>query len=319
MGKAAMCIQMIQYLDSGRLYKISELADLLETNPRNIIEYKKELEEAGYYITSVPGKYGGYRLDMTKTIPAISLLPKEKESILNAYSYITARPDFPMKDDFVPAMAKVFSRLNLVDQRYQDTTVIDRYRLAMPEEEINERYVLLEKAILSRHVVNIDYLSNDNVVRNRNIQPYKLYMYNNAWFLIAYCEMAKDWRYFKLCRISKYERLDRRFSRDVFYNEHELLDSFGMTANTEDYRIKLRLTGAASMYVKDYIYGKNQTITECEDRSTILEVDLRYRKNCVSFVLGFRGECEILEPEWLKEEVREAATTILASLGEKRS
>ena len=34
MGKAAMCIKMLQMLNSGRIYKVSELADLLETNPK---------------------------------------------------------------------------------------------------------------------------------------------------------------------------------------------------------------------------------------------------------------------------------------------
>ena len=42
MGKAASCIRMLQILNTGRIYKVSELAELLETNPRNIIEYKKE-------------------------------------------------------------------------------------------------------------------------------------------------------------------------------------------------------------------------------------------------------------------------------------
>lgn len=45
MGKAALCIRMLQILNSGKIYKVSELADLLETNPRNILEYKKELDE----------------------------------------------------------------------------------------------------------------------------------------------------------------------------------------------------------------------------------------------------------------------------------
>ena len=41
MGKAAMCIKMLQILNTGRVYRISELAELFETNPRNVIEYKK--------------------------------------------------------------------------------------------------------------------------------------------------------------------------------------------------------------------------------------------------------------------------------------
>ena len=65
MGKAAMCIRMLQILNTGRIYKISELADLLDTNPRNIIEYKKELEEVAeqenhaFFIETIPGRYGG--------------------------------------------------------------------------------------------------------------------------------------------------------------------------------------------------------------------------------------------------------------------
>lgn len=63
MSKTNKCIQMLQLLNTGCVYKISELADRLETNPRNILEYKKELEDSGYNIVSIPGRYGGYRLD----------------------------------------------------------------------------------------------------------------------------------------------------------------------------------------------------------------------------------------------------------------
>ena len=41
MGKAAMCIKMLQILNTGRVYKVSELASLLDTNPRNVKKYKK--------------------------------------------------------------------------------------------------------------------------------------------------------------------------------------------------------------------------------------------------------------------------------------
>ena len=47
--------------------------DLLETNKRNIIEYKKELECAGYYINTIRGRYGGYSLDKTKLMPIMHL------------------------------------------------------------------------------------------------------------------------------------------------------------------------------------------------------------------------------------------------------
>ena len=100
MGKSSLCLQMLQLLNTGRIYKCSELADILETNSRNIIEYKKELEEAGYYITSIPGKYGGYKLEKTGLIPSIKLLDSESKSIAEAYDYVLKKKDFIFKKEF---------------------------------------------------------------------------------------------------------------------------------------------------------------------------------------------------------------------------
>jgi Mn-dependent DtxR family transcriptional regulator len=41
---------MLEILYSRGVISIAELARLLQTNPRNIPEYKKALEEAGYII-----------------------------------------------------------------------------------------------------------------------------------------------------------------------------------------------------------------------------------------------------------------------------
>ena len=69
MSKASLCIQMLRLLNTGKIFKASELADRLETNTRNIFEYKTELEDAGYLIESIPGRYGGYRLVKSGLFP----------------------------------------------------------------------------------------------------------------------------------------------------------------------------------------------------------------------------------------------------------
>ena len=82
MGKTARCIKIIQILSARDLVNTKELADVLETNPRNIKEYIKELEECGYQIYSITGKNGGYRLDKSETIPSLKLTVSEKEVLL---------------------------------------------------------------------------------------------------------------------------------------------------------------------------------------------------------------------------------------------
>ena len=60
MSKISNTLMMLKILETGRVYKISELSDMLECSNRTIRTYKEDLEKAGVYIESVPGRYGGY-------------------------------------------------------------------------------------------------------------------------------------------------------------------------------------------------------------------------------------------------------------------
>ena len=100
MSKALACIEMLKYLSTGGIYKVSELADLLETSSRNIIEYKRVLDCAGYYIESIPGRYGGYRLERSALFPMLKMTDKEKEALCESINYIVSKKDFINKSDF---------------------------------------------------------------------------------------------------------------------------------------------------------------------------------------------------------------------------
>ncbi|MDY3303358.1 MAG: HTH domain-containing protein [Clostridia bacterium] len=72
------CIQMLKILFTRGTVKIKDLAAELQTNPRNIPEYKMELEFAGYQIDTVPGRNGGYRLSTSDFFPTVRLTDAEK-------------------------------------------------------------------------------------------------------------------------------------------------------------------------------------------------------------------------------------------------
>ena len=320
MGKATMCIQMLQLLNSGKVYKISELADILETNPRNIIEYRKELEYAGYFIEQKTGKYGGYYLDKSKIIPALKFSEDEKKAVVEASSFLRSRSDFPWAKDFDTAVGKIFSSVKNPESELYDLSVIDKRPLAMSSEELLKRFNAINDSIKKERKLNIEYLSNDNEVRSRTIHPYKLFIYNNAWFVIGFCELASDIRVFKINRIERYSLTDKKFRKSLAYNERDYFDENGFkggadktgsTKHDDWTHIKLKLKGAPAMYIKEYIYGKSQTITAVDKNTTILECDMQYRSNTLRFVLGFGTDCEVLEPSWLKDEVIKTAKNMM--------
>lgn len=324
-SKTSLVIRMLQILSSGRVYKASELASLLNTNQRNINEYKKEIEDVlRYPIITIPGKHGGYKLDTTAMIPSLRLSNDEKKILQIASDYITARGDFLDRDTYIKAMSKVFSSISNLPV-LEETFVIPGVTLSMSAEELSKRHSAIESSIERKTKIIIDFLCADNVVRERTVHPYKLFMSNNAWFVIGYCEMAGDIRYFKLNRIEKFTLTDKKYPSRSSYNEHDYFDKTGFkigkdwhqTENNQqkdhsDYvHIKLELTGPPAMYVKEYIYGKNQTVTAVDTKTTILECDMHYVYNTIKFVLGFGVDCKVLEPEWLKKEVKAIAEKML--------
>ena len=130
-------------------------------------------------------------------------------------------------------------------------------------------------------------------------------MYNNAWFVLAFDESKGDIRYFKINRIEKYVVQNRKFRVLLSYNESDYLDEYGMKNNGEWYPIKLKLTGNYAMLVKERIYGKDQKVEVVDDKTTILSCKMQNKENILVFVLGFGENCEVIEPDWLKEKLIE--------------
>ena len=139
MNRTALCIRMLELLSTKRIYKISELAELLDTNPRNIIEYKKELEIAGYYVESISGKYGGYYLDQRNLISPINFTDKERKIFNQGIDYLLSRTEFMDKKEFEIITSKLFSAINQKNS-YSDLVIINRFPLAISEKEVMDIY-----------------------------------------------------------------------------------------------------------------------------------------------------------------------------------
>lgn len=62
MNRTGKCIKMLMLLKKNEKMSSKDLSLALNTNPRNIREYRKELEEAGFEFQIIPGHNGGYQL-----------------------------------------------------------------------------------------------------------------------------------------------------------------------------------------------------------------------------------------------------------------
>lgn len=303
MSKTSKCIEMLLLLNSGRMYSASEIAEKLEINPRNVIEYKRELEDCGYYFDNTPGKNGGYRIRTSALLPVTPLTNPEKQSLIEGYNYILKKKDFIYKDDYEKAMGRIMARVEIGDKE-NNLMVVDRYQLQMDEKSIQERYDFIDNAISKKRVVELEYNSLKNGLKTHVLHPYKLFIYNNSWFFLAYNPEVGDVWYFKLNRIKTMKLLDQRFTVWKDFKPEKYFDKMGLTQNGEVYNIKFIANGIRANLLKERVYGKNQVITEREDGRYDVSIDMQNKDMIASYILGCGKDVEVLEPQWLKDEIK---------------
>ncbi len=74
----------------------------------------------------------------------------------------------------------------------------------MPTNPTDIHLELVERAIAQQRVVQMQYFSpGSGEFTERSIEPITTVRYDNAWHVIAYCQLRQDFRNFRLDRMSK--------------------------------------------------------------------------------------------------------------------
>lgn len=178
---------MMELLNYGRKYSIEELSNFLEVTPRMVRFYKEELEKAGIYVDTIRGPYGGYVLNQNIRVPSRKF---KNGDYLLLEKVIDALEDNQLKKEVEVLKDKVRGA-------YQGSI---QEKLEINSEE-KEKYNILSRAIKEKKKVEILYYSYEKGENQRIIHPLDLYLYQNAWYVSAFCELRGDMRHFELKRI----------------------------------------------------------------------------------------------------------------------
>lgn len=194
MSKLSNCLLMLEYLENGRKYNIKELAEKLEVSERMVRSYKEELEEAGIFIDSIMGPYGGYVLNQSIKIPLRKFSKEDYEFLKN----------LKVNEDDKEKLQIIADKVHGIYFESQNENI-------ELKDDIKYYYNILNRAIKEKRKVKINYYSFTKGNIDRIIRPYDLFLYNSGWGCAAFCELRQDLRHFELKRINKMELLDETF------------------------------------------------------------------------------------------------------------
>lgn len=196
MSKISNVITMLQLLSTGKKYSIKELSESLEVTERMVRVYKNELEKAGIYIDTIMGPYGGYVLRQSINLPIIKLQESDYQ-VLDFY--IQKEKDKKKKE-----------RLLELQDKMKGIAFINKSMVNLTGDTLS-KYNCLTRAIKEKRKVKILYTSYQNGTNERVICPASMFLFQDGWYCVAFCELRGDMRQFDLKRIIEYKLLDETF------------------------------------------------------------------------------------------------------------
>lgn len=268
-----------------------ELAEHFEVSARTIYRDVETLAEAGIPIYTNKGKGGGIRLLPEFVLNKTVITQQEKTDILSSLRALGA----VSLEDRNTAFRKL---AGFFGDSETDWIEVD-FGLWSDGEKEAALFQAAKQAVLQKQVIRFLYNSGRGEALIREVEPLKLIFKGTAWYLYGFCRIRKDFRFFKLRRMSDLVVLEEKFLRKIpkkvlVLNKEEL-------EKVEWMKVRIRME-------KEAAYRGYDDFEHCElqaDGSVIAEAYFRETDWLVDHLLSFGDRCEVLEPMKLREEMHE--------------
>lgn len=176
----------------------ADLAATLEVTPRTVERDILALQQAGVPIWSQRGRGGGYALDERWSLPPLNFDATEALAVMSALA--TAR-SLPFAEAGRRAEQKVLAAMASAEAA-RAREVARRVHLGpFRPGGAREIVVAVERAVVTRAVVDIGYRDRRGLPSSRTVEAHGLQLTADGSYLVGWCRLRDDVRQFRLDRI----------------------------------------------------------------------------------------------------------------------
>ncbi len=163
-------------------------------------------------------------------------------------------------------------------------------------------------AMKENRVLNITYHSYwKDVESNFDVQPYCVKLFRQRWYMVAKSTYYDEGpRIYSLDRIRELNTKDETFVMPKDWNAEEYFNGcFGIIADqsVEKQIVKLKATAIQAKYIRDLKIHESQKEIERNEEYSIFTFNIRPQFDFQQEILKNGEEVEVLEPQWLREEI----------------
>ncbi|MEP3279293.1 MAG: WYL domain-containing protein [Stappiaceae bacterium] len=201
---------------------VADLANEVGASRRTVLRDISALRDEGFVIHSEPGRGGGLQLDPQSVQTSARLSVDEIFALLISVASMRAAGNLPFSGLADAGLAKIEKALpadKVRDlRRFLDCLYVGKLA---PQVDISDMGVMdsellpaFETAFLERLHLRFQYSDAKRAVTSRIVEPQAMLILPPLWYLVAWDPARKDFRHFRMDRISKPEYVqDTTFRR----------------------------------------------------------------------------------------------------------
>lgn len=300
--KLERMLSIVIYLLNHEKVTAQELAEKFEVSVRTIYRDIDAISQAGIPITTFQGSNGGigivegYKLDKNVLT---------SEEILNIVTGLKGLNSINEDIKIKFLIEKLTGLANKSDYIATGNEIMIDLSPWNKNDQLSFRIRELRKAIRDRKIIEFTYYSNEKLT-HRKVEPYVIVFKDTNWYLYAYCLMRRDFRLFKLRRMSGLKITNTTF------------DTRGFSLDKVDWDEKYDEKKQAKIVVlfdKSLQYSVNDILgidkyEIVKDGKLKVTFQMPVNTWLYGFLLGFGDKIEVLEPVEIRDKIKNIAKSI---------
>lgn len=209
MHKSERLFQLVNVLKGRRLATTAaQLAEHFHVSERTIYRDIQDLQSSG---VPIEGEAGIGYLIANCPLPPMMFTVEELSALLLGTKMVGAWTDPTLSEHAQSAMAKIEAVLPTHLKQSQDDSpyLVSSYSHDSKQQALNKQ---LRHAIENKQCLHLAYSDVNHTSTMRQIEPLGLVYWGGKWTLVAFCQLRRDYREFRVDRIASATTLSTHFN-----------------------------------------------------------------------------------------------------------
>lgn len=262
------------------------------------------------------GRHQGYKILNPEEVTKIT----EKDLMISSVIYLLLKEyaNTPYKKIFENMWKKFQESEGVIAEDMSFLEKEPLYVITDPLPKIDDKvFRKVYSACRKQKTIEFDYSSASSGEGTHVVDPYLVVSQKGSWYVLAWQHSSKDFRWFSFTRFASVPVVKGKYIPQENFNREDWLDlKQGILWSEESIKVKLLVHKELAKFMAERVWFENQTESWYKDGTVMLEFETKHSpspefpQDLVRFIMNWSPHIEVLEPESLREEVKNLAVKV---------